>query len=180
MITNPNLRLLAAVLLMFMTIASFTMMAIAGRYVSDELDTFEIMMYRSLIGFILILSFTIMTKRFHTIQIAFLRDHFLRNVFHFSAQNLWFYAITVIPLVQVFALEFTVPIWILILSPFFLGEVFTRPRAIAAILGFIGILIITRPDAETLNTGTIAAGLAALGFAGSIMLTKGLTRKQNT
>lgn len=180
MITNPNLRLLAAVLLMFMTIASFTMMAIAGRYVSDELDTFEIMMYRSLIGFILILSFTITTKRFHTIQIAFLRDHFLRNIFHFSAQNLWFYAITVIPLVQVFALEFTVPIWILILSPFFLGEVFTRPRAIAAILGFTGILIITRPDAETLNTGTIAAGLAALGFAGSIMLTKGLTRKQNT
>ena len=40
------------------------MMAIAGRYVSDELDTFEIMMYRSLIGFILILSY-IMTRDSH-------------------------------------------------------------------------------------------------------------------
>lgn len=180
MTDNPKTRLLAAILLMFLTIAAFTLMAVAGRYVSNELDTFEIMTYRSLIGFVLVLGFTLVTKRIHVIQVGYLRNHLLRNFFHFSAQNLWFYAITVIPLVQVFALEFTVPIWILILSPFFLGEVFTRPRVIAAIMGFIGILVITRPDAETLNSGTIAAGVAALGFASSIMLTKGLTRKQNT
>ena len=87
-------------------------------------------------------------------------------------------AITVIPLVQVLTLEFTVPIHILILSPFFLGEILTLVRAITAIMVFMGILVITRPDDETLNSGTIAAGLAALGFAGSIMLTKGLTRKK--
>ena len=57
---------------------------------------------------------------------------------------------------------------------------FTRPRAIAAIMEFIRILVITRPNAQTLNSGTIAAGLAALRFAGSIMLTKGLNRKQKT
>ena len=177
---NPNVRLIVAVLCMLVTIASFTIMAVAGRYLSAELNTFEIMMYRSLIGFLLVLGFTIVTNSFHSIQLCYLRDHFVRNVFHFTAQNLWFYAITVIPLVQVFALEFTVPIWILILSPLFLGELLTRTRAIAAIMGFTGILVITRPVAETLNSGTIAAGLAALGFAGSIMLTKGLTRKQNT
>ena len=177
---NPNARLIMAVLCMLVAIASFTIMAVAGRYLSAELNTFEIMMYRSLIGFLLVLVFTIVTNSFHSIQLCYLRDHFVRNVFHFSAQNLWFYAITVIPLVQVFALEFTVPIWILILSPLFLGELLTRTRAIAAIMGFTGILLITRPNAETLNSGTIAAGLAALGFAGSIMLTKGLTRKQNT
>ena len=109
-----------------------------------------------------------------------LQDNFFPNIFHFRAPNLWFYAITIIPLVQVFALEFTVPIWILILSPFFLGEMFTRPRAIAAIMEFIRIPVITRPNAQTLNSGTIAAGLAALRFAGSIMLTKGLNRKQKT
>ena len=37
---NPNLRLLAAVLLMLVTIALFIMMAVAGRYARDELDTF--------------------------------------------------------------------------------------------------------------------------------------------
>ena len=68
----------------------------------------------------MVLGFTAATKRFRAIQIGYFRDHFLRDVFHFSAQNLWFYTITVITLIQMFALEFTVPIWILILSPFFL------------------------------------------------------------
>ena len=47
-------------------------------------------------------------------------------------------------------------------------------------MGFIGILLITLPDAKTMNSGTITAGQAALGFTDSIMLTKGFTRKQNT
>ena len=39
---ESNLKLATAVILMFITIASFVVMAVAGRYVSDELDTFEI------------------------------------------------------------------------------------------------------------------------------------------
>ena len=41
MTVNPNLRLLTAVLLMLVTIALFTMMALARRYLRDELDTFK-------------------------------------------------------------------------------------------------------------------------------------------
>ena len=177
---DSNLKLAPAVLLMFITIASFVVMAVAGRYVSDELDTFEILMYRSLLGLIIISTFVIMTGKQKMIQIALLKYHLLRNILHFGAQNLWFFAITVIPLVQVFALEFSVPIWILVLSPLFLKESFTKPRAFAAIMGFVGILLITRPNPEIINLGIIAAGLAALGFAGSIMITKILTQQQNT
>ena len=36
-------------------IISFTLMAIAGREASFELDTFEILLYRSIIGFITVL-----------------------------------------------------------------------------------------------------------------------------
>jgi drug/metabolite transporter (DMT)-like permease len=104
--------------------------------------------------------------------------HLGRNIFHFAGQNLWFYAITVVPLAQVFALEFTAPLWVLVLSPLILGERLTRIRVLAALAGFIGILIVTRPSAETLNFGTVAAAMAAIGFAGSIMLTKRLTRTE--
>lgn len=47
-------------------------------------------------------------------------------------------------------------------------------------LGFIGILIITRPAPDTLNIGIIAAAVAAVGFAGSIMTTKKLTQTADT
>ena len=62
MIGNTKPKLFAAVILMFITIASFTVMAVGGRYVSDDLSTFEIMMYLSLIGFLLIFGF-LLTKK---------------------------------------------------------------------------------------------------------------------
>ena len=106
MIKTQNLHLFAAVLLMVLTIASFIIMAVSARYLSDELDTFEIMMYRSLVSFVLVLMISDITKKLHTIRVGYWRYHFFRNIFHFSAQNLWIYTITAIPLVQVFALEF--------------------------------------------------------------------------
>ena len=105
--------------------------------------------------------------------------HFFRNAAHFSGQNLWFYAITAIPLAQVFALEFTTPLWVIWCSPrSCLGERLTRSRSIAAVIGFIGILIVARPGATAINAGLITAALSAVGFAFSIMLTKRLTRTE--
>ena len=99
-------------------------------------------------------------------------------MFHFSGQNLWFYAITVVPLAQVFALEFTSPLWVMLLSPLILGERLTRTRALAAIIGFVGILVVTRPSPETFNFGLLTAALAAIGFAGSAVFTRRLTRTE--
>jgi drug/metabolite transporter (DMT)-like permease len=97
---------------------------------------------------------------------------------HFTGQNLWFYAVTVIPLAQVFALEFTSPIWVIMLSPLVLGERLTAVRGLAAVMGFIGILIVARPDMAGLNTGVITAASSAIFFAVTIMLTKRLTRTE--
>ena len=159
-------------------VASFSSMAVAGRAVSFELDTFEIMMYRSIVGFVLVLGVARLTGQIGTITTRSPRMHIIRNLCHFTGQNLWFYAITVIPLAQVFALEFTAPLWVLILSPLVLGERLTGIRALAAVIGFDGILIVARPSPETLNMGTIAAAAAAIGFAGSILMTKRLTRTE--
>lgn len=52
---------------------------------SDELDTFEIMTYRSLIDFSLVLILSTVTKSLNAFQMGYLRDHFFRNIFHFSA-----------------------------------------------------------------------------------------------
>lgn len=174
---EPGAVLRAAVW-MLGSVASFSLMAVAGRAVSFELDTFEIMMYRSLIGFGILL---IVARAAGTLGQAAthkLGQHAARNIFHFAGQNLWFFALTMVPLAQVFALEFTSPLWVLILSPLILGERLTHVRVFAAIAGFIGILIVARPSPETLNIGTFAAALAAIGFAGSIMITKKLIRTE--
>ena len=172
--SNPIL----AALWMIGAIVSFTSMAVAGRAVSFELDTFEIMMFRSFIGISIILAVVLLTGRANQITTRNLGLHLIRNLGHFTGQNLWFYAITVIPLAQVFALEFTTPIWVMFLAVFVLGERLTRSRLIAAFVGFFGILIVTHPWVSGINPGILMAALAAIGFASSAVFTRLLTRTE--
>lgn len=168
-----------AALWMIGAIVSFTSMAVAGREVSLNLDTFEIMMYRSLIGVVLVL---IVAGGFGTLKQVTRRNlhvHVIRNLFHFTGQNLWFYSITAIPLAQVFALEFTSPLWVIVLAPLILGERLTRIGLLAAAIGFVGILIVTRPNPETLEFGQLTAALAAVGFAATAVFTRRLTRTES-
>ena len=80
------------------------------------------------------------------------------------------------PLAQVFALEFTMPVWVTLLAVPLLGERLTRVRLLVVAMGFIGILIITQPWSTGIGPGVLPGALCAVGFAGSVVFTKLLTR----
>ena len=164
-----------AALWMIGAIISFTSMAVAGRAISGDLDTFEIMLYRSIIGFLIVVSGAGITGTYREINFELFHIHFLRNIFHFIGQNLWFFALPLIPLAQLFALEFTSPIWVVLLAPVFLGEQLTIRKLSIAALGFVGVLIVVRPDLNALNVGIVAGAIAAIGFAAAAILTRKLT-----
>jgi drug/metabolite transporter (DMT)-like permease len=169
---------LKAALWMSGAIFSFTAMAIAAREIGHIHDSFEIMAARSIIGLVLVLVIGRAVGQLSRISTQRLSGHFWRNMVHFTAQNLWFWSLTMIPLAQLFALEFTAPIWVILLSPLFLGERLTAPKLAAAGLGFAGILIVARPDLTNLSPGVLAAAGSALGFAATSILTKRLTRDE--
>ncbi|SCM67877.1 DMT family transporter [Donghicola eburneus] len=159
-------------------ILSFSAMAIAGREVSTNLDTFEIMLYRSLIGFLIVLAVASLAGTRGDIKTDRLPLHLVRNLCHFTAQNLWFFAITVVPLAQVFAIEFSAPLWALLMSAIILNERLTKNRVIAGIAGFVGILVITRPGVNAIGWAQLTPALAAIGFAASAVTTRLLTRTE--
>ena len=164
-----------AALWMIGAIFSFTSMAIAGREISTSLDTFEIMLYRSIIGFVIVIVVAYAAGTMKEVNFKRFSTHIVRNIFHFTGQNLWFFALPLIPLAQLFALEFTSPIWVLLLASIFLGEKLTRRKVFLAALGFIGVLIVAQPEIGTLNIGILAAAAAAIGFAGAAIMTRKLT-----
>jgi drug/metabolite transporter (DMT)-like permease len=173
--SNP----LKAALWMCGAIASFTLMAVSGREIQAELDSFELMFWRSLIGFIIIASVALALhggQVWRAVRPTNPRLHLTRNIFHFAGQNLWFYGIMAIPLSQLVALEFTMPVWVAILAPLVLGEVFTRRRLWVALLGFAGILIVAQPGVQPLQSGHLAGILCAIGFAMNLLLTKRIMR----
>jgi len=162
-------------------IASFIAMAVSGRAIQTVLDSFELMFWRSLIGFAIVCVLVVVSARSLATVAPVIRPtrpglHLTRNIFHFAGQNLWFYGLMVIPLSQLVALEFTMPIWVALLAPLVLGEVFTRKRLTVACLGFVGVLIVAQPGVQPLNSGHLAAILAAVGFAMNLMLTKRIMR----
>ena len=161
------------------SIAAFSLMAVGGRALAAELDTFEIMTWRSLIGVAVVSGALLATGRTKRIRARRMPLHLARNAAHFAGQNLWFYAITAIPLAQVFAIEFTSPLWVALLAPLVLGERLTRGRMIAALAGFAGILIVARPMGGGLHPGQAAAAAAAIAFAATALATKRLTRTES-
>lgn len=165
---------------MLAALASFSAMAIAGRELAAELDTFEIMAYRSAIGFPVVAAILWQRRGLAGARTRQIRSHATRNVIHFAAQNCWFYGIATIPLAQLVAIEFTSPIWIALLAPMMLGERLSRAGMVAIALGFLGILLVARPGVAPLGPGHAAAMGAAIGFALTNILTRRLTREDST
>jgi len=169
---------LRAAVWMIGAILAFSAMAVAGRAAAFELDTFELMTYRSIIGLIIVVVVGGAAGTLNQVTRRHLGVHFFRNLAHFTGQNLWFYAITVAPLALVFALEFTSPLWVMALAALFLGERLTPIKLLAGGLGFVGVLVVVQPGAAPLSMGMVTAATAAIFFATTAILTKRLTRTE--
>ena len=147
-------------------------MAIGGRELSAQLSTFQILFFRSVIGF-LIVAFFLGCSNWRQILTKHLHIHVLRNISHFGGQFGWFYGIAFIPLAEVFALEFTVPVWTAVLATVLLREQITQARVAAIIFGVLGVFLILRPGLAVISP----AALAVLGSAFCYALSHTLTRR---
>lgn len=154
-------------------IASFTLMGVAGRELSVELDTWGILLFRSIVG-LFVVTALLQINGWHLAKSKRLPTQLFRNIVHYGGQFGWFYGISLLPMAQVFALEFTVPIWGLLLAAIVLKEKLTPPRVTALLLGLIGVLVILRPGIVPLNTAVIAVLASALCYAITHIITKSL------
>lgn len=169
----PRHPVITATLWMMGALASFTAMAIGGREMAAaEIGTFEILLFRSLVG-LLIVGALLARSGWGQISVKRFGLHVVRNAAHFGGQFGWFYGIAMIPLAEVFAIEFTTPMWTAMLASLLLGERMTRPRLLAIVFGMAGMLIMLRPGLAVIHP----AALAVLGAAVCYAMTYVLTRK---
>ncbi len=116
-------------------------MAVGARELSGEIHTSQVMLFRSALGLLVISFILLVTKNYSGFSSKRLGLHGLRNTFHFAGQYGWLLGITVLPLAEVFALEFTVPLWTAIIAWLFLGEAITMRKLAAIGLGLVGVLV---------------------------------------
>jgi drug/metabolite transporter (DMT)-like permease len=163
-----------AVFWMLGAIASFCLMAIAARELDGKIDKFELLAIRSMVGFVLLVIIMNVIGRPALMFSQRTKTHFWRNLFHFIGQFSWLVGIGLLPLAQVFAIEFTVPLWVLIIAAIFLGEAITKRKLASVALGLIGVVVIVKPGTDMLNFGGMVMIIAALCFAVTFILNKSL------
>jgi drug/metabolite transporter (DMT)-like permease len=146
-------------------------MAVAGRELSAELTAFQTSFTRSATCLAVLIPILAVIG-FRKVKTAKLKQHVARNVIHFTAQTSWLYGVAVLPLAEVFAIEFTAPIWTAVLAILLLKERLTGKRLMAILLGFAGILIILKPGAAVVNPASFIVLFSALGFASTYVFTR--------
>ena len=106
---------------MVAALAGFCLLAVASRELTQQMGTLEILFWRSALGFVLVIG---LLYRAGAMNRAGLRPgllgwHLLRSGAHFGGQCAWLVAIAALPLAEVFALEFTTPLWAALLAALF-------------------------------------------------------------
>jgi drug/metabolite transporter (DMT)-like permease len=136
---------LMAISLMIISGLFFVVMHSAVKYLSKEVHIFEIAFFRcALVIFVLApIIFQQGRSIFKTKQP---KMQLLRITTNSVAMLCFFYGISTTPLAQLTTLGFTVPIFATILAVTFMKEKIRLRRTAALIIGFIGTIIVMRPD----------------------------------
>ncbi|WP_373087158.1 DMT family transporter [Sneathiella sp.] len=169
-----------AIILMIAACLLQSIMAGLIRSVADSgMPIFQVVFLRNVAGLLFILPW-LAKVGLRGLKTKHIGLYLGRGVFGFLSMIGWFYAISVLPLADAVALNFTAPIFGTILAIFILHEVVGMRRGIAMIVGFAGAMILLRPGLEELNLGSYAAIFSALGMAVSITFVKLLSRTEST
>jgi drug/metabolite transporter (DMT)-like permease len=155
------------------TLSSLLMLAIAARELSGTISTLQMITVRNAVGFILICAL-LQGSGWKQLKTAQPGTHLVRSVSHLIAQYAWIFGLASIPMAEVFALEFSGPVWSVIIASVLLGEKINRFRVLTLVLGIIGVLTILRPGFRNPDPAMFIVIFSAVCFALANVLTKKL------
>ena len=162
-------------LLMFGMSSAVALDTAVVRLVVEELHPFEIAFFRTLFSLFFLLPWlwrgglaTLATRRPAL--------HVVRAAGKLAALVAFFYAVSLMPLAEVTAVMFAMPLFAAIGAWMVLGEAMRPVRLAATLLGFAGVLIVVRPGTELFGIGALAAVGSALGLASVGLIVKYLSR----
>ncbi len=162
------------VVYMIMSVLFFSFMDILIK-ITDEYAVGQVMFFRAVFGLIPIF-FLIPKNRLRDFYMTkHVALHFYRSFFGAIAMAAIFVGLRNLQLAEVTSLAFSGPIWVVIFSMLFLSEKIRTKRWVAVGLGFIGVLIISKPGFDNLNYYYIFPIIFCIGFAGVSILIRKLT-----
>ena len=172
---NDQQHLLWAIACLMSSALLFSLMGVCIRYASHTVDNATIVFFRNAVGLMMFLPLLLKQGRAF-VRTDFLWMHTWRAVVGLAAMYGFFYAIAHLKLSNAMVFTYSSPIFIPLVAWLFLKERITRMMWLAAVIGFIGVVMVAKPDQGMLNTlsaiGIAASFLAAMAFVTVRALTR--------
>ncbi len=162
-----NIKIEKGVLYMFLSALISALNGAVAKILSEDICALEIVFFRNIIGVVFIL----MMLKHTPITLKGGKPHLLllRGFLGFSAMILFFYTITTINLGEAITLNKTSPLFVSIIAYFLFHEKLNYSNILALIIGFIGVLLITKPVGLSISyeyfLGILGGLLAAMAYA---------------
>jgi drug/metabolite transporter (DMT)-like permease len=173
---NPNVRGAALVA----TGALFlTLMVVIAKFLGDRLNSLQITFVRSFVGLLFVLPLAFKHGRnIYRTRVPW--RHLQRGGVGILGNMCLFYSVTHLLLADAMALQFSRPLWGIVLAALVLKEAVGWRRGLATIVGFAGILVMTRPFGQGFDPDAIVGVMGALFASVVIVSIKQLARSEGT
>ncbi len=165
------------ILLMLFSTLAFSSMHALIRYISADLHTFQIALFRNFFGVLVILPW-FLRYGLAPLRTQRLGLHGLRALLNVCAMFAFFGALALTPIAQVTALGFSAPIFATLLSILILREVVRLRRWSAIVIGFLGTMVILRPGIEAIELGSALTLLSAFLWGLTLIVIRVLGRTE--
>ena len=158
---------------------TLVVMATLVKYLGNDLPAFEILFFRSFVGFLFVLP-------------VFMRDplepfrtkrpwmHLTRGTVGAIGNFAFFWTLTHMLLADAMALQFSRPLFTIPLALIFLGEVAGFRRIAVTLVGFAGILLYSRPFTAGFDPGALVGAAGALAGGLVVICIKRLATTEPT
>lgn len=143
--TVLNVARRRAILCVLGASAAFALSAALVKSLGPNIPTVEIVLFRSLIAFIVIIPLLMRHGGWQALRTIRPLSHALRTMYGFVGMLTAFYGYRMLPLAMVTALGFVMPLFLTVLSVPLLGERVGWRRATAILVGFAGVIVMVRP-----------------------------------
>ncbi|MBT4162041.1 MAG: DMT family transporter [Gammaproteobacteria bacterium] len=146
-------------------VLAFCLLAVATRELNRAIPVQEIVLFRALTGLIITTALILALRQPALFRTRRPGMQLVRHGFHFFGQCGWLFGIGYLTLADVFALEFTVPVWVALIAALFLRERLTAARCVAIVMGVIGVVIIVNPTTGLFDDAAFVVLGAAVFYA---------------
>lgn len=162
-VTGILLRLAAAAMLALM-FALVKLTAERGVHIVESV------FYRQAFALPFVLGWAALGPGLASLRTRRIGTHATRMVIGLGAMTLNFLGMTLLPLAEATVIGFAVPLFATIFAALFLGEKVGRYRITAIVIGFVGVLVVMRPDSAAMHSSGALIALAGAVATASVTI----------